>query len=268
MKVEEHQDVPRVEPLAPWIGGKRNLAKRLVALIETIPHSGYAEPFLGMGGVFLRRRKAPRVEVINDLHQELITLFRMVQRHPDALAEAMRLQLASRAEFERLLASPAHTLTDLERAVRFLFVQRMGFGGKVIGRSFGVESGRPARFIPAQVILRLRAVHARLAGVVIECLPYSQMIARYDRPGMLFYIDPPYWGTEGYYGRGRFAKADFAALADQLRGLKGQFIMSINDHEEVRRVFAGFEMEEVQTTYTAAKSTPRRAGELVIRSVR
>ena len=41
--------------LAPWVGGKRNLASRLVARIEKVPHSCYAEPFLGMGGVFFRR---------------------------------------------------------------------------------------------------------------------------------------------------------------------------------------------------------------------
>ena len=53
-----------MRPVAPYIGGKRNLAGRLVELIETIPHTTYAEPFVGMGGVFLRRRMAPKAEVI------------------------------------------------------------------------------------------------------------------------------------------------------------------------------------------------------------
>jgi DNA adenine methylase len=52
---------------AAYIGGKRQLADRLVALIERVPHETYAEPFIGMGGVFLRRRLAPKAEVINDL---------------------------------------------------------------------------------------------------------------------------------------------------------------------------------------------------------
>jgi hypothetical protein len=55
-----------VRPVAGYIGGKRNLAKRLTALIETIPHNCYAEPFVGMGGVFLRRRSRPPAEIIND----------------------------------------------------------------------------------------------------------------------------------------------------------------------------------------------------------
>ena len=49
--------VPPAEPLAPWVGGKRLLAKRIIARIEAIPHDCYAEPFVGMGGVFLRRAR-------------------------------------------------------------------------------------------------------------------------------------------------------------------------------------------------------------------
>lgn len=53
-----------VVPVAPYIGGKRNLARRLVALIAATPHTTYAEPFVGMGGVFLRRTSRPTAEAI------------------------------------------------------------------------------------------------------------------------------------------------------------------------------------------------------------
>jgi DNA adenine methylase len=62
----------------------------------------------------------------------------------------------------------------------------------------------------------LADIHERLAGVVIEQLPFDQFIARYDRPGMLFYLDPPYWGCETDYGADVFTRADFARLAAQL----------------------------------------------------
>jgi DNA adenine methylase len=58
-----------VDPLpgiAPWVGGKRNLAKRITAKIAAIPHVCYAEPFVGMGGVFFKRQRRAQVEVIND----------------------------------------------------------------------------------------------------------------------------------------------------------------------------------------------------------
>ena len=47
----------------------------------------------------------------------------------------------------------------------------------------------------------LGAVHERLSGVIIECLPYVEFVSRYARSGTLFYLDPPYWGCEGDYGK-------------------------------------------------------------------
>lgn len=60
------EPVTPCRPPAAYIGGKRNLAKRLVSLIDETPHTLYAEVFVGMGGVFFRRDRKPKVEVIND----------------------------------------------------------------------------------------------------------------------------------------------------------------------------------------------------------
>lgn len=62
--VSNFEPVDPVKPIAPYIGGKRNLAKRLIARINAVPHETYAEVFVGMGGVFLRRDQKPRGEVI------------------------------------------------------------------------------------------------------------------------------------------------------------------------------------------------------------
>ena len=55
--------VQPVRPVAPYLGGKRVLSKRLVEIIGSTPHRSYAEPFVGMGGVFFRRTKRPKKEV-------------------------------------------------------------------------------------------------------------------------------------------------------------------------------------------------------------
>ncbi len=83
-------------PVAPYIGGKRNLARRLADRIEAIPHDLYAEPFVGMGGVFLARRRAAPIEVINDISTDVATLFRILQRHYQAFLDMLRWQLTSR----------------------------------------------------------------------------------------------------------------------------------------------------------------------------
>ncbi|MBC8240472.1 MAG: DNA adenine methylase [Alphaproteobacteria bacterium] len=111
----------------------------------------------------------------------------------------------------------------------------------------------------------LEALHERLASVVIECLPWSEAIRRYDRPETLFYLDPPYWGSEGDYGKDLFAREDFTALAAQLAAIKGQFILSINDTPEIRQIFLPFTIEPVETTYTiAGNNKAKKAGELII----
>jgi len=58
----------------------------------------------------------------------------------------VRFQLTTRAEFERLVGTPPEILTDLERAARFLYIQRTSFGGRVTMPTFGVAPDRPARF--------------------------------------------------------------------------------------------------------------------------
>lgn len=254
-----------VAPVAPYLGGKRNLAKRLVERMETIDHTLYAEAFVGMGGVFLRRRAAPKAEVINDLNREIATFFRVLQRHYVPFVEMLRFQITVRAEFERLIVTRPDTLTDLERAARFLYLQRTAFGGHVSRQSFGVSPGLPGRFDISKLGPMLEDVHCRLAGVVIECLPFHDFIPRYDRIGTLFYLDPPYLGNENDYGKGMFERRDFEALAGLLRGIKGRFILSLNDKPEVREIFAGFDFERVETTYTvAARGQRNRANEVII----
>jgi DNA adenine methylase len=172
--------VTPVRPPAASIGGKRRLGEQLARRIEAVAHDTYAEPFVGMGGVFFRRRWAARREVVNDISRDVATLFRILQRHYPQFMETLKFQIASRREFERLAASNPDTLTDLERAGRFLYLQRLAFGGKVAGRNFGVDSNGPSRFDVTKLGPLLEEINERLAGVVIECLPWADFVERYD----------------------------------------------------------------------------------------
>ena len=262
--------VKPVRPAAGYIGGKRNLAKRICAVIETTPHTGYAEPFVGMGGIFLRRSRVPRAEVINDWSMDVANFFRICQRHYVAFMDMLRFQLTTRAGFERLLRVDPSTLTDLERAARFLFLQRTAFGGKVAGRTFGVDRNGPARFDVTRLAPVLEEIHERLASVTIERLPWADFMRRWDRRGMLFYCDPPYFGCEGDYGVGEdgkplFNQTQFEELAAVMADLKGGVLVSLNDRPEVRAIFSRFELRELETTYTLASGgNAQRARELLI----
>ncbi|WP_240885358.1 DNA adenine methylase [Sphingomonas sp. SFZ2018-12] len=256
-----------VLPVAPYIGGKRRLAKRIIARIAKVPHLTYAEVFVGMGGVFLRRDVRSQVEVINDWSEDVSTLFRILQRHYVLFLEMLRFQVTSRANFEKLLRQEPSSLTDLERAARFLYVQRLAFGGKVAGRHFGVSPVNSARFDVTRLQPMLEAIWERLAGVVIERMRWQDFLTRYDRPGTLFYLDPPYYGCENDYGQAMFDRAEFEQMAELLAGLKGRFLLSLNAHSEVRRIFAGFAIEEVQTSYSiGGNDRPKPVTELIISS--
>ncbi|MBB5715414.1 DNA adenine methylase [Sphingomonas aerophila] len=253
-------------PPAKYLGGKRNLARRLCALIETIPHRAYIEPFVGMGGVFLRRTKPAPVEVINDLSGDVANLFRIVRRHYQPFVDELAFLPASRDEFDRQRRLNPEVLTDIERAVRFLYLQRLCFGGMIEGRTFGVDRAASSRFNLAKIRANLRSLSRRLEPVTIEKLPYQDVIRRYDDARALFYLDPPYDKTEGYGVD--FSRDDYLAMAEQLAGIKGQFIISINDTPFVRDAFARFSIEEIPTTWTLATRSAgaQKVNELLIRS--
>lgn len=239
-----------VSPAAGYIGGKRNLARRLISIIDRVPHSAYAEPFVGMGGIFLRRPSRPRAEAINDISGDVANFFRVLQEHYPYFIDMLRWRVSSRSEFERLRALPADRLTDLQRAARFLYLQKLAFGGKVERRHFGVDRVAGGRFNIGKLEPMLADIHERLAGVVIEQLPYGEFIRRYDQAGALFYLDPPYWGCETDYGQDVFSRDDFAAMADQLADIDGKFLLSINATDGARATFARFHVMDVPMTYS------------------
>ncbi len=253
------------KPVAPYLGGKFRLAKTITKYIDSINHEIYAEPFVGMGGIFLRRTLIPKSEAINDYNGDVANFFRILQRHYIPFIEMIRWQITTRAEFVRLSETNPKTLTDLENAARFLYLQRTAFGGKTSGRNFGVSVDRSSRFNVTKLIPMLEDLHTRLSGVVIECLDYKQFINRYDRDNTLFYLDPPYYGNENDYGKGLFSRDEFTEMAKLLKDIKGTFILSLNDREEIRDIFKGFYMQGVKTTYTVSiGSHNTKAKELLI----
>lgn len=205
--------------------------------------------------------------VVNDINQDIITLYRVLERFYPYFIDMMKFKICSRAEFDRLLKQNPNLLLDFERAARFLYIQKNAFGGKTTSQSFGVALERPGRFDVSKLIPYAEEIHERLQGVYIECLPYQDFISRYDRAETLLYLDPPYWGCENDYGKNIFEKADFENLAKLLKSIKGKFIMSINDVLEIRKIFKKFHIIEVQTRYMVSSHTTKPTTELLISNI-
>lgn len=250
------------KPIIPWPGGKRRLASQILPLFDKAPHTTYVEPFAG-GAALLFAREPAKAEVLNDIDGELVRLYRCVRHHLDELVRQFRWALTSREMFKWAQLENPDTLTDIQRAARYFYLQKLCFGGKVTGRTFGVAPQSRARFDLTRIGEDLSEAHMRLAHVTIEHLPWQECMARYDRPETLFYLDPPYWRTAGYGVP--FGLEQYEAMATVMASLKGKAILSVNDHPDMRQVFAAFRCQPLRTTYKiGGNDRPKQATELLI----
>lgn len=246
-------------PIIPWIGGKRRLADQLIPRFP--PHKCYVEVFAGGAALYFLRPQA-EVEVINDVNGEVVNLYRVVKHHLEEFVRQFKWALSSRDMFKWLQETRPETLTDLQRAARFFYLQHHCFGGKVQGQNWGTATTAPPVNL-LRIEEQLSAAHLRLASTYIERLDWKDCISRYDRPHSFFYLDPPYWETEGYGVD--FPFSEYVAMAELLRKIQGKALVSINDHPAIREVFSGFHMESLDISYTVSGGgKPADRKELVI----
>jgi len=249
-------------PIIPWIGGKRRLAKRILPIFPT--HECYVEPFAGGVALFFLKEQCD-VEVLNDINGELVNLYRVVKHHLEEFIRQFKWALVSRQIYSWLKITPDETLTDIQRAARFYYLQKMAFGGKVANQTFGIATTSAPRLNLLRIEEELSAAHLRLSRAYIEHLAWDACINRYDRPHTLFYLDPPYWGTEGYGVS--FELDQYTKMADLAKSIKGKMIISVNDIPEMRKAFDGMEMESVGISYTVGGGKrSKAANELIIRN--
>ncbi|OGW36135.1 MAG: hypothetical protein A2X58_08630 [Nitrospirae bacterium GWC2_56_14] len=234
-------------PVLAWPGGKRRLAKILLPIIESRPHTCYVEAFSGAASMLMMRNPA-EVEVLNDINTELANLHRVIKCHLEELIKQFKWSLASRQLYEWSKSTPAEVLTDIQRAARFLFIQKLSFGAKVTGQTFGISPSSPPRFNLLRLEEDLSQAHLRLSRVWIESLDWRECMRRWDREYTLFLADPPYWKTEGYGVP--FPIEEYERLAEVMATCKGSVVLTINDHPEMRRIFKKFKHQTVDISYT------------------
>lgn len=245
-----------------YMGGKSLLTKKIIPLIPE--HTCYCEVFAGAAWLLFRKEES-EVEIINDINSDLVTLYRVIKHHLEEFIRYLKWLLVSRDEFARFKIERPESLTDIQRAVRFYYLIKNGYGGRIEKPSFNIAVTKRSNFNLLRIEEELSAAHLRLCRVYIENKPYQEILTRYDRPGTFFYVDPPYWNYENYYGPGIFSREDFTKLAGLPSHVQGKFMMSINNVPEIRKLFKGFRIEEVSTSYSAAGADKKvRATELLV----
>jgi len=254
---------PSGHSFSGWLGGKSQLARTIIDMLPE--HKTYVEVFGGAGWVLFKKTPS-NVEVINDINDDLINLYRILKFHFDAFLTEFELLLFSRTQFDDFKGKQSG-LTDIQRAVKFYYLLRSSFGCQLDG-SFTYSKDRTNRMrLGERLREHLLSIHERLQNVIIENRSYDYVINRMDSPDTLFYLDPPYWDCENVYGKGIWSKDDFYTLKDKLDKIKGKFILSLNDVPEVRELFKDYQMTHRKIRWSVnskAANEDHNGNELII----
>lgn len=225
-------EVPRRSVLR-YFGGKWAIAPWVLRHLPA--HRIYVEPFGGAASILLRKPRS-KVEVYNDLDEEIVGIFRAIQSPDSCTALMRRLHRMpyARAEFERSFQA---TTDPIERAARAIARSFMSFHHEALfnsrNRSFASARHRLAGSSSkanewATYPRSLAAVCRRLRGVIIERRDALEVIRAQDTPETLFFVDPPYLPTTRGHGHYRHDLADVehVALLEQLREVQGMVVLA------------------------------------------
>ena len=256
-----------------WIGGKSKLLTHILPLIQPFPGEAvYVEPCGGSGVVLINKQPHPS-ETYNDTDGDLVNLFRCI-RDPDAVVHLWWELIntpVSREEFGQAIKAATNYSPEspVKRAAQFVIACRQRFGGGHPGprgdtdRSWGTArgSGRGVNDCVSRwlgTMLSLPQIHRRLATVVIDQQDIQRCIRQWDGPSTLFYVDPPYVGTEGYY-KGGFGRQDHSRLAETLKNVVGRVVLSYYSCPEVARMYpeGRWHYTRINTFQTASGNRPR-----------
>jgi len=250
-----------------WYGGKGILARKIVKLLPKTARI-YVEPYCGGASVFWHLPKPFPVEVLNDLDERIVTLFRVMQDKEKGkdLIHRLRWTPYSYSEFAKAVQIVNEWQSDeITLAWAFFVTQTMGFSGVARtpgrwGRAFKSVGGMSMRTSGWRNRIKLLSWwHDRLTRVQIDCRDALEVIAYWDTEDTVFYIDPPYIADTRVDKKVYQHEADkthHEKLVDLLLQLKGQAVVSGYDHELYRRLEeAGWQREEIETVCSAAART-------------
>ncbi len=253
-------------PLFRWAGSKRQLLPILQSVCPS-EFEQYIEPFAGSACLFFLLR--PRQAILGDFNQSLIETYRTVERSPRAIANHLAKFPSSSAFYYTIRRQSPRGLTEVERAARFIYLNRFCFNGVYrtnLKGDFNVPRGTKTGQLPTY--LNLKSYSEALAGVTLVAGDFEDTLA-HAGPGDFVYLDPPYSSAternRGEYGHGGFSSADLERLRRSIEALDrvgATFVLSYRYTKEVRLLFARWE----QRTITVRRNVAGFAGDR--RSVR
>ncbi|MEX1120874.1 MAG: DNA adenine methylase [Balneolales bacterium] len=232
-----------MKPPISYYGGKQRMAGKIIAMIPD--HKIYTESFLGGGAVFWNKEPSDH-EVINDVDDNIINFYRVLQENFDDLFGEISSTLHSRtqhldakyilkSEPEKLSSSYTYRITEsgmkpdfsVRRAWAFWVQSNMSYSSKLYG-GFAYDRSEDAKTTRA-IINKREAFQLhykeRLSRVCIECNDAIKVIESRDTPYTFHYCDPPYFNSDcGHYAG--YTEDDYEKLLITLSKIKGKFLLS------------------------------------------
>ena len=258
------------KPFLRWAGSKRKQVATLSSFWQP-RFRRYIEPFMGSACLYFAIR--PPKAVLSDINPDLITTFRAVRDHPEAVASTLRTIPVDRESFNRVRAMLSSDLNPVEKAAFFIYLNRFCFNGLYRTNKEGAFNvpygGSPGLRIPTGA--ELRAVAQLLKTCVITESDFLQALENADA-GDFVYLDPPYAvGNRRVfrqYSPSSFGLGDLDRLAQALELLdhKGvKFLLSYARCPEATRYFGRWPRRRivVQRNIAGFAEHRRRAGEIL-----
>jgi DNA adenine methylase len=212
-------------------GGKSYLAKWIIKqLPENYEEMVYLEPFCGGASVLLNKNPS-KEEVISDLDENVITLFRVLR---DQCTQFLRkIKKIKYKETNFIAATKKCEFTnDLQKSINEFILRRMSRGGlkKAFSWSQRERGGQPGEINAWETIIdSLPDISERLHNVIILNKSAIPLLKVFNEPNVLVYADPPYLQetreSPNAYDY-EMAIDDHIELAEVLNSFKGKVLIS------------------------------------------
>lgn len=210
------------------VGSKKSISKKIINMIP--PHEIYVEPFVGSGAIYWDKQPSKK-EIINDIDKDLINNYKLLKRTKD-----------------RNFRTDLNTIDKVQNFVNEVHRTEGGRLMKAISISCGTfvtgsgKGGIYRKSNPYNKLKNIDEYQKRMDNTTILNQDYKTVIKKYDSPQTFFFLDPPYESSEKLYKKGSF---DFEELNKVLKGVKGKFILTLNDSRNIRNIFNSFKISGI-----------------------
>ena len=270
-----------VAPVVKWVGGKRQLLDEITPLLpKKIP--SYCEPFLGGGAVLFSVQ--PKRAIVNDLNQDLVTVYEVIRDDVEVLLESLKKHENSQEYFYTIRdmdrdKETYQSMSKIEKETRLLYVNKTCFKGVLRVNSSG-EFNSPFGYyrnpnIVNEPVLRAVSQYFNTNNITFYSEDFSETLKRVRKGGFV-YLDPPYdpvSDTSSFtgYNKGGFDKKEQIRLkecCDELtkRGVK--FMLSNSATDFIKELYQEYEITIVKAKRAVNAVASRRGAveEVLVRN--